>query len=215
MRRDLHYILNREDKWERKSKQSWTYHFLTASAAVMASPPPVVQPMAKLSPWPGLSTSGEWKRSCLPARICANPLAACDIVKFFWMGGEKCTERSSLWASTMASINRLSEKRDRNEIFVSNMGQKIKREKLTKLTFSSVRALSYCARKHWKMSAKLLVVKSDLKSDHKKKWDIFIKMFDFAIVYYWLRLCIIQCKKCCVKFICNWLVVNCMIVSCY
>ena len=109
----------------------------------------------------------------------------------------------------MASINRLSEKRYRNEIFVSNDGQNTNVKSLQNGIFRSFELCHFVLGN--KDFAKSIVKKIFA---HKKKWDIFIKMFDF--VYYWLPLCVMHCKKCLVKFICNWLVVNAkLIVSCY
>lgn len=80
-----------------------------ASLALIPSPAAVVHPIARLSPWFSLDSGEECLRSFSSARIWAHSLASMDIFVLFWTGGEKCTDRSSLWLATMSSINWLSE----------------------------------------------------------------------------------------------------------
>ena len=96
-----------------QKKYIFRYHFLMASVAEIPGPDAVVHPMAKLSPWLGLSEGKECRRSFSLARLRASFLASKDISSLLWIGGEKWTDRSLLWTVTISSTNCLSMKRFR------------------------------------------------------------------------------------------------------
>jgi len=105
-----------------QNKYIFRYHFLMASVAEIPDPDAVVHPMAKLSPWLGLSEGKECRRSFSLARLRASFLASKDISSLLWIGGEKWTDRSLLWTVTISSMNCLSMKRFRiNMKFLNNL----------------------------------------------------------------------------------------------